>query len=66
MKRSLILLSAALPPISGGRTQTPAAQPQGALGHTSEEWDDLDVIKMYPEVIKWVLGRTGGSVAPHP
>jgi hypothetical protein len=24
------------------------------------------VIKMYSEAIKWVLGRTDGSVVPHP
>ena len=36
------------------------------LGHTNEAWDDPDVIKMYSEAIKWVLGRTDGSVAPHP
>jgi type 1 glutamine amidotransferase len=36
------------------------------LGHTNEAWDDPDVVKMYQEAIKWVLGRTDGSVAPHP
>jgi type 1 glutamine amidotransferase len=36
------------------------------LGHTNESWDDPDVLKMYQEAIKWVLGRTDGSVTPHP
>jgi type 1 glutamine amidotransferase len=36
------------------------------LGHTNEAWDDPDVLKMYQEAIKWVLGRTDGSIAPHP
>jgi type 1 glutamine amidotransferase len=36
------------------------------LGHTNEAYDDQDVQKMYLEAIKWVLGRTDGSVAPHP
>jgi type 1 glutamine amidotransferase len=35
------------------------------LGHTNEAWDDPDVQKMYLEAIKWVLGRTDGSTAPH-
>ncbi len=36
------------------------------LGHTNEAWDDPDVLKMYLEAIKWVLGRTDGSTTPHP
>jgi uncharacterized protein len=36
------------------------------LGHTNEAWDDPDILKMYLEAIKWVLGRTDGSTAPHP
>jgi len=36
------------------------------LGHTNESWDDPDVLKMYLEAIKWVLGRTDGSTSPHP
>lgn len=36
------------------------------LGHTEEAWNDPDVRKMYFEAIKWVLGMTEGSVAPHP
>ena len=36
------------------------------LGHTHEAYDDQDVQKMYLEAIKWVLGRTDGSTAPHP
>jgi type 1 glutamine amidotransferase len=35
------------------------------LGHTNEAWDDPDVLKMYLEAIKWVLGRTDGSTSPH-
>jgi type 1 glutamine amidotransferase len=35
------------------------------LGHTNEAWDDPDILKMYLEAIKWVLGRTDGSTAPH-
>ena len=37
-----------------------------SLGHTQESWDDPDVRKMYFEAIKWVLGMTDGSTAPHP
>jgi type 1 glutamine amidotransferase len=36
------------------------------LGHTNEAYDDPDVQKMYLEAMKWVLGRTDGSTAPHP
>lgn len=36
------------------------------LGHTKEAWDDPDIIKMYFEAIKWVLGMTEGSTASHP
>ena len=36
------------------------------LGHTKESWDDPDIRKMYFEAIKWVLGMTEGSTAPHP
>jgi type 1 glutamine amidotransferase len=36
------------------------------LGHTEESWEDPDVRKMYFEAIKWVLGMTEGSTAPHP
>jgi type 1 glutamine amidotransferase len=35
------------------------------LGHTTEAWDDPDITKMYFEAIKWVLGLTEGSTAPH-
>ena len=36
------------------------------LGHTPESWNDPDIRKMYFEAIKWVLGMTEGSTAPHP
>jgi uncharacterized protein len=36
------------------------------LGHTKEAWDDPDIQKMYFEAVKWVLGLTEGSTAPHP
>ena len=36
------------------------------LGHTEESWDDPDVRTMYFEAIKWALGMTEGSTAPHP
>jgi len=36
-----------------------------SLGHTEESWEDPDVRKMYFEAIKWVLGMTEGSTAPH-
>lgn len=36
------------------------------LGHTPESWDDPDVQKMYFEAIRWALGMTEGSTAPHP
>ncbi len=35
------------------------------LGHTEESWSDPDIRKMYFEAIKWVLGMTEGSTAPH-
>jgi uncharacterized protein len=35
------------------------------LGHTEEAWSDPDIRKMYFEAIKWVLGMTEGSTAPH-
>jgi type 1 glutamine amidotransferase len=37
-----------------------------ALGHTNESWSDPDVVTMYNEAIKWVLGMTEGSTQPHP
>jgi len=37
-----------------------------SLGHTKEAWEDPDVLKMYLEGVKWVLGRTEGSVTSHP
>ena len=36
------------------------------LGHTEEAWSDPDIRKMYFEAIKWALGMTEGSTAPHP
>ncbi len=36
------------------------------LGHTEESWQDPDIRTMYFEAIKWVLGMTEGSTAPHP
>ena len=36
------------------------------LGHTEESWSDPDIRKMYFEAVKWVLGMTEGSTAPHP
>jgi type 1 glutamine amidotransferase len=35
------------------------------LGHTQESWSDPDILTMYGEAIKWVLGMTEGSTAPH-
>jgi type 1 glutamine amidotransferase len=35
------------------------------LGHTEESWSDPDIRKMYFEAIRWVLGMTEGSTAPH-
>jgi uncharacterized protein len=35
------------------------------LGHTNESWNDPDVTKMYFEAVKWALGLTDGSTAPH-
>lgn len=37
-----------------------------SLGHTKEAFADPDVRKMYLESVKWALGKTEGSVAPHP
>jgi type 1 glutamine amidotransferase len=36
------------------------------LGHTEESWQDPDIRTMYFEAIKWALGMTEGSTAPHP
>ncbi len=36
------------------------------FGHAAETWDDPGVQKMYLEAIKWSLGLTEGSAAPHP
>lgn len=36
------------------------------LGHTTESWNDPDIQKMYFEAVRWVLGLTEGSTAPHP
>ncbi len=36
------------------------------LGHTEEAWSDPDIRKMYFEAVKWSLGMTEGSTAPHP
>ena len=35
------------------------------LGHTNEAWKDPEIVKMYFEAIKWALGMTEGSTAPH-
>jgi len=35
------------------------------LGHTNEAWRDPEILKMYFEAIKWALGMTEGSAAPH-
>jgi len=35
------------------------------LGHTEEAWENPDIQKMYFEAIKWALGMTEGSTAPH-
>jgi uncharacterized protein len=35
------------------------------LGHTPESFEDPDVKTMYFEAIKWALGLTEGSTAPH-
>jgi type 1 glutamine amidotransferase len=35
------------------------------LGHTVEAYQDPDIVKMYFEAIKWALGMTEGSTAPH-
>ena len=36
------------------------------LGHTKESWNDPDVVTMYGEAVKWILGLTEGSTASHP
>jgi type 1 glutamine amidotransferase len=35
------------------------------LGHTEESWQDPDILRMYSEAIKWVLGLSEGSTASH-
>jgi type 1 glutamine amidotransferase len=36
------------------------------FGHTKEAWENPDVVTMYTEAVKWVLGRTDGSTESHP
>jgi type 1 glutamine amidotransferase len=36
------------------------------LGHVEENWDNPLFQKMFSEAIKWALGLTEGSTAPHP
>jgi len=36
-----------------------------SLGHDASVWDNRDVAQMYFEAIKWALGMTEGSTAPH-
>jgi hypothetical protein len=45
------------------RCQETKATPNG-IGN--EAWENADVRKMYLEAVKWVMGRTEGSVTPHP
>jgi type 1 glutamine amidotransferase len=35
-------------------------------GHTKEAWENPDILKMYTEAVKWVMGLTEGSTASHP
>jgi type 1 glutamine amidotransferase len=37
-----------------------------SFGHTKEAWEDPLIRKMYLEAVRWVMGRTEGSVASHP
>ncbi len=37
-----------------------------SFGHTKEAWDDPLIRKMYLEAVRWAMGRTEGSVTPHP
>jgi type 1 glutamine amidotransferase len=36
------------------------------FGHSDESWDDPRIQKMYFEAIKWALGLSAYTVAPHP
>lgn len=36
------------------------------FGHTKEAWENPDILKMYTEAVKWVMGLTEGSTASHP
>jgi type 1 glutamine amidotransferase len=35
------------------------------FGHTKEAWENPDILKMYTEAVKWVMGLTEGSTASH-
>jgi type 1 glutamine amidotransferase len=36
------------------------------FGHTKEAWENPDILKMYTEAVKWVMGLAEGSTASHP
>lgn len=36
------------------------------FGHTKEAWENPDILRMYTEAVKWVMGLTEGSTASHP
>ena len=38
----------------------------GSFAHSSATWDIADVQRMYFEAIKWALGLTDATLAPHP
>jgi type 1 glutamine amidotransferase len=37
-----------------------------SLGHAIEAYDDPEIVTMYAEAVKWVLGLTEGDERPHP
>jgi len=59
---------------TGRTTTSPSPGPKctvkavfySTLGHTQEAWSDPDILKMYFEATKWVLGMTEGSTNSHP
>jgi type 1 glutamine amidotransferase len=37
-----------------------------SIGHSSEAFDDPDIVRMYTEAVKWALCLTEGDERPHP
>jgi uncharacterized protein len=53
-------------PIAWSKTYGAGRVFASSIGHTRESFSDPDVVTMYREAIKWVLGLTDGGIGPHP